>query len=81
MKRIIVDDELRKTLLDFSEDIELVDEAGRILARVQRSTPWLDPDEWEPLTPEISAEEIQRRLESGEPTYSTEEVLAKLRQL
>ena len=81
MVRITVDDELRKKFLNFIDDVELCDETGRVLARFQRSTPWSDPDQWEPITPEISQEEIERRLKAGGPTYTTAEVLEKLSKL
>ncbi len=82
MVRITVDNELRKKLLDFTEDVEICDDTGEVLARVQRIMPWMVPDEeWEPLTPEISPEEIQRRLKEGGPTFTTEEVLEQLRKL
>jgi len=81
MVRITIDEELRKRFLDFSDDIELCDESGRVVARFQRSTPWSDPDQWEPITPEISPEEIQQRLNSYERIYTTAEVLEKLSKL
>jgi hypothetical protein len=81
MVRITIDDELRRKFLDFTDDIELSDESGRVLARFQRSTPWSDPDQWEPITPEISPEEIQQRLNLYERSYTTIEVLDKLGKL
>lgn len=81
MKRISIDDELRQKLLNFTEDVELCDEYGNVLARVVSSAPWADPGPWVPLTPEISPEEIQRRLNLNEPTYTTEQVIEKLRTL
>jgi hypothetical protein len=81
MVRITVDDELRKKFLDFSDDIELCDESGRVLARFQRSTPWSDPDQWEPITPEVSQEEIERRFAAGGPTFTTAQVIEMLSNL
>lgn len=81
MKRISIDEELRRKLLNLDNDLELCDEEGKVLARVVRSTPGTDLDSWVPLTPEISPEEIQRRLNSNEPRYTTEQVIAKLRSL
>ena len=81
MKRITVDDDLKEKLLGFDEDIELCDQEGYVLARVKPSTPWNDPDNWVLLTPEITPEEIQRRLTTDEPTFTTQEVIEKLRSM
>lgn len=81
MKQVIVDDELRERLFGFSEDLEFRDASGRILAHLQRSTPWMDSDNWTPLTPEISSEELQRRKNAGEPTFTTEQVVSHLKSL
>lgn len=78
MVRIQVDSELRKKFLDFREDIEICDETGRVLARFQHSTPWTDPDQWEPLTPEIGQEEVERRLADGGATLTTAQVIEQL---
>jgi hypothetical protein len=81
MTKLTIDAELRKKLLNLTTPLELCDETGHVLARLTPSTPWNDPDNWVALTPEISEEELQRRLESDEPTYSTQEVLDRLRNL
>ncbi len=81
MIRITVDDELRRKFHHFKEDVEICDEEGRVLARFQPSTPWTDPDQWEPLTPEISQEEIARRLAAGGPRYTTAQVIERLSNL
>jgi len=79
MKQILVDDDWRSRLFDFSEDLEFRDTSGKVLARLQRSTPWMDPDRWTPMTPEVSSEEIQRRVNSDEPTFTTEQVISQLK--
>jgi hypothetical protein len=81
MIRIPVDDELRRRFKNFEHDIELYDEQGNVLARFLRSTPWSDPDQWEPLTAEITQEEIERRLAEGGPTYTTAQVIEHLMNL
>jgi len=77
MTRIVVDDVLRMRFHNFAEAFELCDESGRVLARV---IPQLDPAEYD-LEPQISQEEIRRRRQSHERTYSTAEVLARLESL
>lgn len=81
MVRIKANNEIRKLFGDFTEDFEICDDSGRVLARVQRSTPWTDPDQWERLTPEITAEELKRRRTSNEPRYTTQEVIEYLNNL
>jgi len=81
MVRITVDDELRKKFFNFTEDIELCDETGRVVARLQSVTHGAASAQWEPLTPEPDRQEIERRLQKNEPTYSTEEVVSHLRSL
>ena len=81
MVRITADDILRQKLLNFSQDIEICDDAGQVIARVQRSTPWTNPGQWEPITPPIDERELQRRRTSDEPRYSTREVLDHLKSL
>ncbi len=77
MTRIIVDEALRTRFHNFAEPFELCDESGRVLARV---IPQLNPAE-DNLEPQISQEEIRRRRQSDERTYSTAEVLAHLEKL
>ena len=43
-----------------------------------RFTPKIDLSEWEPMSPGISEEELQRRMTSNERRYTTAEVLAYL---
>jgi hypothetical protein len=81
MIRITVDEYLRKKFGDFKQDVELYDEGGRVLGRFQISAPWTDPDQWEPLTPEISQEEVERRLAEGGATYTTAQLIEKLSKL
>jgi hypothetical protein len=80
MTRVTVDAELKRKLLHFSTPLELCDEAGQVVARLLPSTPWNDPENWVELTPPVSDEELERRMNSDEPTYSTQELLDQLRQ-
>jgi hypothetical protein len=74
MTKLVVDANLRGQLRDFREALELCDETGRVLGRLIPAT---DPSQWEPLTPEASDEELDRR-DQEEESYSTAEVLAQL---
>jgi hypothetical protein len=81
MTRITVDSELLAKLGGLSENIELCDEQGTVLAFVNPLNPKIDWDKIEWLTPDISPEETRQRLESDEPRYTTQQVLDKLRDL
>jgi hypothetical protein len=76
MTQVILDAALRSKLHGLTQPLELCDEAGRVLARL---VPVVDESQFEPLEPQISAEELQRR--RGEPEFSTAEVLAYLEKL
>jgi hypothetical protein len=77
MTRIVVDEALRARLRNFSEPLELCDEAGRSLARV---VPLEDLSQYEPWEPPINEEELRRR-EQSDKWYSTEESWAHLKSL
>jgi hypothetical protein len=81
MKKITVDSETRRKLLFLTTPLEICDDDGQVLARLIPSTPWNDPDNWVELTPEISDEEIERRLKEGGPTYTTQELIERLKAL
>jgi len=78
MTRIILDAGLRQRLNNLTEPLELCDESGQVLARL---TPLLDPKQYGPLEPQVSEEELLRRSQSNEKTYTTAEVLAYLENL
>lgn len=76
MTQIVLDATLRGKLQGLSQPLELCDESGRVLARV---IPVPDPSQYEPVEPELSTDELERRRQ--EPEYTTAEVLAYLEQL
>jgi len=77
MSRIIVDEVLRSKLKNLGEPLELCDPSGQVLAHL---IPKLNPVEFD-LQPRISPDEIRRRMQSDEKTYTTAEVLAHLQSL
>ncbi|MSQ95591.1 MAG: hypothetical protein EXR98_13670 [Gemmataceae bacterium] len=77
MTKIIVDDLLLAKLQNLREPLQLCDASGKKLADVY---PAFDPNDWEPLEPQISKEEIERRFKEDK-RYSTGEVLAHLESL
>jgi hypothetical protein len=76
MTQVVVDKILLAQLRGLTEPLELCDASGRILAHL---VPALDESLYEPVEPQLSPEELQRRRE--EPDYSTAEVLAHLEKL
>ena len=81
MTRVTVDADLRKKLLNFTKPLELCDESGVVLAKLVPCTSEIDPNDWIDLTPEVTDEEILREIESGEETYSTEELIAEIKKM
>jgi hypothetical protein len=81
MTRVILDEEMRKKLLDCIKPLELCNEAGIVLARLTPSPDGSDPDDWDELTPPVSDEEIQRRIDSDEPTFTTQDLVERIQQL
>lgn len=78
MTRVVLDSALREKLCDLLHPLELCDERGRVLARLM---PVCDPAEYGPLEPQVSEEELLRRSQSDEKTYTTAEVLSYLENL
>jgi hypothetical protein len=77
MTQIILDAGLAGQLNGLSHAVELCDPSGRVLGRF---VPKFDLSEWEPISPDVSEEELDRREQSSE-WYSTEQVLAHLKSL
>jgi hypothetical protein len=78
MTRVLLDAALRSKLHNLSEPVELCDESGRVVGRV---IPIPEVAEEGPFEPQISEEEIKRRINSDEKRYTTAEVLAYLERL
>ncbi len=77
MTRIIVDELLQARLLNLTQEIELCNKEGQVLARV---IPEPAPMEWEPWEPPIDEDEMRRR-EQSDRWYSTRQVLEHLKNL
>ena len=78
MNQVVADERSGRSSLNFLGPVEVCDESGRVIARL---FPTLDPSQYEPMEPQISKEELQRRKQSKGKTYSTAEVLARLKKL
>jgi len=78
MTQIILDASVSVQLHNLNQPVELCDPSGRVLGRF---VPLIDLSEWEPISPDISEEELNRRAKSNQKRYSTAEVLAHLEKL
>jgi hypothetical protein len=78
MTRIVIHPGLQSQLQGFTQPVELCDESWRVLGQF---TPALDLSLYEPLEPQVSEEELLRRSQSQEKTYTTAEVLSSLGKL
>lgn len=79
MTRIVMDDVLREKLNGLGEILELCDTSGKVLARVVPTLALqVSPED---LIPPISEEELDRRENSTEPGYTTDQVLRHLESL
>lgn len=78
MTQITLDASVSSQLNGVIRPVELCDPAGRVLGRF---VPLIDLSEWEPLSPDVSEAELDRRANSTEKRYTTAEVLAHLEKL
>ncbi len=78
MMQITVDASLASQLSGAAQPVELCDPSGQVLGRF---VPLIDLSKWEPVSPDISEEELERRCRSDGKRYTTAEVLAHLERL
>jgi hypothetical protein len=77
MTRITLDAATAERLQAAGDTVEFCDPSGKVIGRY---APVFDPAEWEPITPDVTEEELDRREKSTE-WYTTEEVLEHLKRL
>jgi hypothetical protein len=78
MNQVKLDEALANKLQGLTEMVQLCDSAGRVLGWF---SPQVDMAEWEAISPDVSEEELDRREQSNERRYTTDEVLDHLRNL
>lgn len=67
-----------RKLMVSDEVVDLINESGKLLGRFLPKVE--NPMKgWEPITPPISKEELQRRMDSTAPRLTTAEVIAHLK--
>ncbi|MFO0791895.1 MAG: hypothetical protein U0805_20730 [Pirellulales bacterium] len=79
MTRVTVDANVQHLLLNFTKPLELCDESGAVRAKLV-PCPADDSDEWIDLTPDLTDEELEAEIDSGEG-YSTQELIAEIKKL
>jgi hypothetical protein len=75
MTQITLDAGVSSKLHNLNGPVELCDPTGRILGKF---VPSMDMSEWEPISADISEEELERRGKSKEKRYTTGEVVDRL---
>lgn len=80
MTRVTVGAEVRKLLLDFTTPVELCDESGCILGKMIPIKPDSGESDWIDLTPDLTDEELEKEIDSGEG-YSTQELIAEIKRM
>jgi hypothetical protein len=78
MTPITLDANLSNQLRGLTHPVEFRDPNGGVLGQF---IPAVDLSEWEPVTPEVSEEELDRRERSNEKRYTTAEMLSYLEKL
>ena len=77
MTRVTIDNELKQKLLNSDGIVELYDESGNLVGRAAPNQN--EGIVWDEVFPELTDEEVQKRLNSSEPGLTTEEVKEFLR--
>lgn len=77
MEKILIDETLAAKLKDLGRPAELCTAQGSVVGRF---VPLIDLSVWKPVGPEISEEELSRRVAYVGPCGTTEELLARLGQ-
>jgi hypothetical protein len=75
MTQIILDASATIRLGRVREPVQICDSEGHIIGQF---IPLLNMSDWEPASPDISEDELERRSKSDEKRYTTAEVLAHL---
>ncbi len=80
MTRVTVDAQLQQLLLNFSRPLELCDESGSLVGRFIPAMSHIVDDDWSDLTPDLTDEELEKEIDSGE-SYSTQEIIDEIKRM
>jgi hypothetical protein len=78
MDPIRLDAETLRRLMASMNTVDICDESGKVVGRF---TPTIDLTDYDVVGPDITDEELRRRIESKGPRYTTAEVIEYLKQL
>ncbi len=80
MTRVTVDANVQKLFLNFTKPLELCDESGLVLGKLIPVVSAIDAGDWIDLTPDLTDEELEQEIDSGE-SCSTEELITEIKKL
>lgn len=75
MTQIMLDATAVSRLCRVKEPVQICDPDGHVIGQF---IPIIDTSEWQPASPDVSEDELERRSKSNEKRYTTAEVLAHL---
>ena len=75
MTQIMLDATAASRLCRVKEPVQICDPDGHVIGQF---IPTIDTSEWQPVSPDISEDELERRSKSNQKRYTTAEVLAHL---
>lgn len=78
MSKFPLDAAMFESLNSLTHPVDMCGPDGRVAGKFYPSIDW---SEWEPVTPEVTDEELRQLAKSNEPRYTTAEVLAYLEKL
>jgi hypothetical protein len=80
MTRITVNTQVQELFLNFTKPLELCDASGSFVGKFIPATPHIVEDDWIDLTPELTDEELEKEIDSGEG-YSTQELIDEIKRM
>ena len=80
MTRVTVDANVQKLFLNFTKPLDLCNESGLVLGKLIPVASNIVADDWIDLTPDLTDEELEQEIDSGE-SYSTQELIAEIKKL
>lgn len=80
MTRVIVDAQVQQLFLNFTRPLELCDQSGSLVGKFIPAMPHIVEDEWIDLTPDLTDEELEQEIDSGEG-YSTQELIDEIKRM
>lgn len=80
MTRVTVDANVQQLFLNFTKPLELCDASGSLVGKFIPAPPRIIEEDWIDLTPELTDEELENEIDSGEG-YSTQELIDEIKRM